>query len=328
MDEPTSPETLKAIQELLPNFAACTGKTFDCFFCPVLHVDEPTTICMGHVIPEALGGTATVPQRKDVDSFYGSKVESDLIKFIRLRGMGLSELFQQKRGDRPLLELGDGTPVDYYFPPNLESIPPTHEAGYFEFPAGRRVIAIKGQSVESLIQLGLRAVNERDCLHAAVATVIKAAHLTCFKMFKYDYALSYTGIAVSAILKDFFLQHRNTEKRFIADPLRNHFHPHLTMVRPMFSRTNSPFSFNGTIADGQVMHLLTPQDKVYSIGVIVKMHENDYFSVFIPGEAACIDTYFDFLNYQPTQLRVGRGPLFPLGGDPSEWESVEMTPLD
>ena len=62
------------------------GSPFRHFFCPILRTDEPGELCKGHVIPEAFGtSNAWVPQRTDVDNFFGTVAEADFIAAVEDR---------------------------------------------------------------------------------------------------------------------------------------------------------------------------------------------------------------------------------------------------
>ena len=61
------------------------------FYCPILLIEEEAVLCKGHVVPDGVGGTAWVPQRKDVDNFFGGFVEADYQDGIALREKNSSE---------------------------------------------------------------------------------------------------------------------------------------------------------------------------------------------------------------------------------------------
>src|SRR5437016_1764769 len=75
-----------SLEHLRSDFQAENGSAFKHFFCPFLHIDEPAELCRAHVINEIFGTcNAWVPQRKDFDGFYGSRVEADFISAIQDR---------------------------------------------------------------------------------------------------------------------------------------------------------------------------------------------------------------------------------------------------
>ena len=61
------------------------AKVRDAFNCPILHVEEKTELCKGHLMPQAVGGRDWVVQRKDVDNFFGSFAEAAFVHGVNLR---------------------------------------------------------------------------------------------------------------------------------------------------------------------------------------------------------------------------------------------------
>src|ERR1700678_2445467 len=113
-----SAENLKRrIEVLQEDFKAERGTRFQHFFCPILHTDEPGDVIEGHIIPEALGGTAWVPQRKDVDNFYGWVAEADFIGIAQDRPKGLMHMLRDpvaNRRHKPRLETASGETIHSY----------------------------------------------------------------------------------------------------------------------------------------------------------------------------------------------------------------------
>lgn len=66
------------IQLLKANYFQTTGRRFEHFACPILMIDEHAELMDGHIIPANQEVcNKWVPQRADVDSFYGSVAEAD-----------------------------------------------------------------------------------------------------------------------------------------------------------------------------------------------------------------------------------------------------------
>jgi hypothetical protein len=311
--EPTNRETLREIEALLPDFVAESPghKPFDHFFCPILHVDEPTTFCMGHITPEALGGKVMVPQRKDVDGFFGAMVEADMIAAIRNRGKPLDEILGRgavRREMRPRFETPDGTTVGFYIPKDGQALPAGHTPSSIHFDDGTEIAVTMKGSREQLTRDGeLNGLVEVDCLYEATAAALKAAHLTCFRLYGYRYVFSYVGRWVALPLREFFFQHRHTKKKDIHEALFQRFAPYLPMLRPMCSPSGGTLPFDGSVSDGNIRHLLTGEGKVFSYGVVLRMH-NDLYTVFLPGEAEMQEIYDGFLASPPPSVCVGIGP--------------------
>src|SRR5688572_9727933 len=70
------------------------GVPFKHFFCPILHRDEPVELCRAHVVNEKFESCREwVPQRKDVDNFYGAAVEADFVSITRDRQKNSLEIW-------------------------------------------------------------------------------------------------------------------------------------------------------------------------------------------------------------------------------------------
>ena len=116
------------IEALRLDFASVRGKPFEHFFCPILMRDEPAEMCRAHIVNDALGTCKLwLPQRKDVDSFYGSVAEADLVTVITERKKNLIELMRDGRKPRRMLRpilLHEEREIEFYFPkPNAPRVP-------------------------------------------------------------------------------------------------------------------------------------------------------------------------------------------------------------
>jgi hypothetical protein len=74
----------RRLDALRQDFAQIAGRPFNHFFCPFLFVDEETELCKAHVVNAAFAASSRrwTLQRKDVDNFFGSMIES---AFVDLR---------------------------------------------------------------------------------------------------------------------------------------------------------------------------------------------------------------------------------------------------
>ncbi len=141
-------ELNRRLDELKRGFGTERGEPFNHFYCPILHVDEPTTLCRGHIFPEKLGGKIWVPQREDVDNFFGSVVEADFVAVVKYRESDLLDIWLDpisQRQHRPKLEL-DGKTVGYYFPEVVGQIPAAHTTA-----------TLLGADGESICRVALKA---------------------------------------------------------------------------------------------------------------------------------------------------------------------------
>ena len=80
----------RSIAQLQADYERSQGKPFNHFFCPILLRDEDRPLCMGHVVPESYPNCcrARVPQRADVDNWFGAMFEADYGVLLRAQRAG------------------------------------------------------------------------------------------------------------------------------------------------------------------------------------------------------------------------------------------------
>lgn len=109
------PVAVQWLDEFNADFESAYGRKSKHFFCPILLRDEPAPLCNGHILCDGFVSASglKVPQREDVDSFFGMTIEPDLIKFLNhpltstsdlLKGAGIVEI-----------EMPDGSKADTFF---------------------------------------------------------------------------------------------------------------------------------------------------------------------------------------------------------------------
>ena len=150
----------------------------------------------------------------------------------------------------------------------------------------------------SLPDSALQFVIDADFWPQVIASMIKAAHLTLFKMFGYEHVFSPDGMYVASILRDFFEKYKRPAKPKDAD-VADYFRHFETMVVPMMKCDD----LVGTITDSRLLSVFDNRDRIFAMGVAVNAG-SDMFCVFVPGMGAAIDTYFSFLNAQPPSIAV------------------------
>ena len=125
--------------------------------------------------------------------------------------------------------------------------------------------------------------------------MIKAAHLTFFKLFGYKYVFSVTGCYLASILRDFFQKYNRPDvmRYFSQVEIMN-------MVVPL---TEVGEQLKGTVTDGRLLSVFGSSGNIYAMGVIVNAGK-DTFCVFVPGMESTIDTYFGFLRERPKSIAV------------------------
>ena len=295
------------LEELKADYCDVKGEPFSHFYCPILFMDENTPLCEAHIINQAFNDsarTATV-QRADVDSFYGSRFESDFLDVQNYKERSMAEIVTDKAlskrfGSKILLE---DKPVDFFFgsgeippqftPINLEKVKLTVPFGLKMHPT--EVIAAQDKRWEIEIQ--------RDVRIPMLVSVIKAAHLTLFEILGYRYALSASGVFVGHdILGKFFLQNQKKRKTQVVKNAVPYFREFANMVRPIIS---CPFDSKGTVTDKTFLVCVGSSGLAWAFIVFVKtghLIHGVLMPVFEQVDQSV--TYLDFLRNQNSWMQV------------------------
>lgn len=287
------------------DYQSTTGKPFEHFFCPILMRDEPADLCRGHIINAAFSTCGKwVPQRRDLDAFYGSVVEADLISAVEDRAKDPRRmLFDStlRRKHRPRLEF-EGKDMGFYFP-KTDNIPSQHTLVHVEDREGNKVcnFAMKVAHEQMLAIDGkeIQVVVERDFRPPVIASILKAAHLTLFRMLGYRHVFSPTGIYAADILRQFFDRYR-TPRSVAQEDVYRYFIRHETMISPIIIPDEN--LLRGTVEDNRFLSCFSTRDEVFAIGVIVRAGR-DAFCVFLPTDCgSSINTYFSFIAEPPVAV--------------------------
>lgn len=295
------------LQQLRTDYAKITGREFSYFYCPILFKDENKPLCEAHIINKAFDNAArvTTVQRRDVDSFYGSRFESDFLDVQEHRKRSLAEIatdkLLSKRFDAKLF--CDGEPVEPIFA--RDGIPPQFtpiDLGQVKLsvPFGLKmepaeVIASAGKRWEISIQ--------RDLRIPMLVSAIKAAHLTLFQMLGYRYALSLAGHFVGYdILGKFFEENHTKKKTEVLRSAAPFFREFGNMVRPVISM---PFDSAGSIKDKTFLMCVGSSGTVWGFIVFVKTaHLNHGVLMPVFEEAEQAVTYLNFLKNENSAIQV------------------------
>lgn len=149
-----------------------------------------------------------------------------------------------------------------------------------------------------------------NCEYPAIASLIKAAHLTMFRLLGYSYALSLAGRFVGRdILGEFFVRHRDDPPAIASEQLESHFKEFRNMVRPCVFPVQR--NLTGTVDDCVVTCLEGSSGRPFAIGVYVRTNE-DCSIVILPGlvkgfEADGMVTFLDFIKSPPDTVTCRDG---------------------
>lgn len=146
---------------------------------------------------------------------------------------------------------------------------------------------------------------EKDIRLPALASTLKAAHLTMFGMLGYRYALSAGGYFLGRdVLGQFFVKNRGQDKAEILANGRAHFREFANMMRPVL---NPPADLVGTTADQFVYVCRCDGDTPWGIVVFVRTSHLVH-SVIVPvleTESAAA-RFTSFLKGKSCRIRANR----------------------
>ncbi len=329
----TEEEVRRRVEVLRADYQSEVGRPFEHFYCPILHVDEATELLRGHVVNEKLGFNVWVPQRKDVDSFYGTAPEADFIAAVQDHSKTALEKWLDPRMNRqhkPQLML-KGEEVQHYFTEEPANVPADHTSVKVVGRAGETLcnFAIKKspEELKSLQDETCQIVVNQDYVPAVTASVLKAAHLTMFHLLKYRHVFSPAGRYLASILGEYFLKYRNDKKKKNKSALAAHFQPYASMISPMILKNKE--ALQGTAIDNRLIVCIGATQGIFASGVIVPAGGEEAFCVFLPhGEGKTIDTYMGFLKEPPPSFQARFVQFFPADGEnEAKWLTPDTQPI-
>jgi hypothetical protein len=298
------------LRVLQKRYTEVVGQPFRHFFCPILWKDEPTELCLGHVVNGVIPNSCRkrVVQRADVDRFFGKVVEPDFITVIAARSTTpLQVLTDRDLNDkiRPQIII-DGKKCPHYHYRGGQT-PADHSRMLLEAGKGPPLELVLRKSPEGVsAALGKKweIVLEKDCRIAALASLIKAGYLTLFRLLGYRYALSSAGLSVGyEILGRFYRQNCTKEVSAAKEAARDFFAPYVNMVRPIsgFSGT-APL---GTVEDNVAMACFGSSGNSFAMVVCVRTNKMLH-AVLMPtyDNAESAATFQDYLTNDNDTLRA------------------------
>ncbi len=292
--------------EYRADFEAALGKPFEHFYCPILDVDQPSKLCLGHIVNDSIEGSSkkVVLQREDVDNFYGSAFEADFVAFTEMVNASLDDAMidpKLSKKAQPKLEM-DGNPIETF--PYSGNKAGEQILVRMQGADGRTrdfVMKIHQQDHAGLENRTFRLVVDRDFRITALVSLLKAAHLSLFHRLGYEYVFTAAGEYLGkGILGKFFHQAIQLGKAARVEAARKFFTPLCNMVRPMLNGTTG---FNGFLDDGCGYVCLTGDEKPFALGVVVRTSEQLH-SVLLPADPKVIHVYFGFLSEPPPELAI------------------------
>ncbi len=297
------------------DYAACTGKPYEHFFCPILFNDDPADLIRGHVINEAFKGSskAWIVQRSDVDRFYGGFFEGDFELLQYMQGASLLDYFTNPKlfgAIRPKIYCGEEE-IKYF--PSDGKLPPEG----FKF--------VECDIDGHIIELNVRATHEqmiaqpsqwnyetkKDLRIPAFVSLIKAAHLSMFSLFGYRYALRHAGRFIGEdILGKFYRENRDVRSKKEAQRCAfQFFKPFKHMIRPIQPGSTT---MEGTLSDGIVHLCASASGNPWAMIMFIRTGELRHAALIpFPENEEALAIYLDFLKNHHEQIHVMRGVYEP-----------------
>lgn len=326
------PDLQNRLEEFRNDYALETGQAFEHFFCPILLRDEPAELCEGHVIPAALrSGNKWVPQRTDVDNFFGRAVEAELAEVIEAKEKGAYGVLVDRKLQRrfqPRIE-SEGSTIEHYFVKPSSAVP-NHTPVRVATDQGQHIcdIIVKKtpSDIQSLVGAKIHLVVEADCRAAAIATTLKAAHLSMFRMLGYRHVFSPAGQNLAHVLGQFYLANQAVQQPELKKAVDSYFLPLSPMVAPLLMEDESLLL--GTLFDNCILTCHSAGGGVFAVGVIVKAG-GESFCVFLPGDGpSMIDVYFSFLHEPPVSIMVRVARFVPAcSKQDAQWTTEDAEPF-
>ena len=190
----------KHLAKLKEDYNVVAGGPWNHFVCPMLHADEDVPLIRAHIINKAFPNSdrSWTVQRKDVDSYFGSRFESDFLAIDKKVGRSPIELLADKdlrRLFKPTTLLNGSEVESYLYQPSV-AVPEQ----FLE-----TTLSVEGQSVREVLkptpsqrevtQDGIAEIGvDKDVRIHALVSLLKSAHLTLFHLMGYKYALSRGGV--------------------------------------------------------------------------------------------------------------------------------------
>ena len=189
------------LEGLRNDFASVRGEPFVHYFCPILHVDEKTSLCYGHVIPKSMDGRETVLQREDVDNGFGNFFEAEASDAIK-HGLERDGLLQRALSGDPdeMKEIHRRFKTNTILNPGDSPIPVdvrmnNNETQLFVDREDLGDIATPFEA-----QFGV----ELDARSSILVTALKSSHLCWFSKMGYRYVFSEGGHVIAWALRSFY----------------------------------------------------------------------------------------------------------------------------
>ena len=289
------------LEELNSGYIELFGEAVEHFVCPILFADEETELCDGHVVSKSLGGSnRTIIQRADVDRFFG-KIERNFALEQKKRA---SSNIENLKNHNSSIELGEQTVTHYQ--PKSKDIPTGHTAFVFEEePSEVFLLRLPSDEIRKAIANGenLSLTTTYGNLGSISAVLFHSTHLTMFRLLKYRYAYSTSGVETARILRHFYEDNKKSDSQQIRENAESYFEEHENYIQHMSSLD----FLRGTVDDGWFLAWVGSSNIDLAYGVFIKT-KRSLFLVWIMSDVSinhnAVESYLNLANGFPSQMKL------------------------
>jgi hypothetical protein len=297
--------TDEQVQILRRDFQKVTGHTFKTFYCPIMHEDRADVELMeGHILPQAvkIASRATVVQRKDMDNYFGTSIEPDMIAFVNLPEFTMSEAIDRVQGLQ--LVHPDGRMADAFFA-SPKSNPPFPQVHLKDPDGAEFSVFVKPNSNGLPVGNQFALQGTFVTVSAAVAgAFVKAGYLALFRLLGYEWVFTEAGRIVADALRRFVADKGTAQNarsffaRFV-DPV--HIFPPRYFSMNTLQNARILFHFDNDGREGKQLWGMSPLFHINNYTFIVTLPANrlDMYDHFMSDWKIPHKTYSVVAGKQP-----------------------------
>lgn len=196
------------------DYLGVTGTPVQWFVCPITLKDEPgSVLCDGHILNASIKSAArkTVVQRQDVDNYFGTTLEPDLVAFLNTPVSSPQELLKKARSFTVTLPSGEKTEAFFADAKARAKFP---QIDLLDSSSGSKVASpfLRTGQLEQKLHKGLQVEWLMAFTNSALlGAILKSAYLALFRLFGYRYVLGF-GDCVRQALASFYQDKADKEQ--------------------------------------------------------------------------------------------------------------------
>lgn len=291
-------QVLVELEKLKKDYALDGGESFKHFFCPILLKDEDKEVCMGHIINKSIPNSCRkmIPQRKDIDNFYGSLFETYFITAVKAKVPSAVEVLLDPDLSReiPVEVSVAGEKVQHYEYRGDKA--PSHSIIQLR-DGDEKVADLVLKISEKVLQASgnkIQIAINRNFVPEATASLLKAAHLTMFSTLGYRYVFSPAGNTLAEILRAFYEKNAKKSRQEKTDAAREYFSQKAGMILPL--KEFDEQLIKGSLEDRRFLICIGSSGKPFALGVLVRTDDLMHIVFLPPDNADNMGVYLEFVK--------------------------------